>query len=298
MSKEYLPRSSMDTRWLTVLLLAGTPANAAVDNYKLDLANPVRITESPGRISPPTRVDIYLTGPRTYIDKADTPWRLAKQPPMCSLTNSAEIDELISVLRVLDNKERITKVRKRVGYTYHLLLFQDSDDTVMHFRVFESTEIDSAWCFVSPRNDIGFVYFNNQIGTWLHSHVKGPTNAVPPANQSQTNTPARSRELPHQTDMTNLVAECQKLARDGASERKDTWTANDSLPPAIESLSPQYVQLLAGDAATVVDIQTSRGFQHRGFLVVCASKDPNFVPNNGRNWRITKVAPGVFEYRE
>jgi hypothetical protein len=101
-----------------------------------------------------------------------------------------------------------------------------------------------------------------------------------------------------QTNMTNLVVECQKLAHDGASQSKDTWTANDPLPPAIKSLSPQYVQLLAGEAATVVDIQTSGGFQHHGYLVVCASKDPNFLPEKGRNWRITRVAPGVFEYRE
>jgi hypothetical protein len=40
------------------------------------------------------------------------------------------------------------------------------------------------------------------------------------------------------------------------------------------------------------------GFNHRGYLVVCSSKDPNFVPQKGRNWRITKVAPAVFEYRE
>ncbi|HPY32158.1 MAG TPA: hypothetical protein PLT00_16130 [Verrucomicrobiota bacterium] len=103
-----------------------------------------------------------------------------------------------------------------------------------------------------------------------------------------------------QTNMTNLVAECEALARDGAAQGKDTWTASDPLPPAIKSLSPQVVQLRVTEspAATVVDIQTSGGFQHRGYLVVCASKDANFVPQKGRNWRITKVAPAVFEYRE
>ncbi|OQB36778.1 MAG: hypothetical protein BWY06_02688 [Candidatus Latescibacteria bacterium ADurb.Bin168] len=110
----------------------------------------------------------------------------------------------------------------------------------------------------------------------------------------QTNSPAV------QTNMTNLVAECEALARDGAAQGKDTWTASDPLPPAIKSLSPQVVQLRVTEspAATVVDIQTSGGFQHRGYLVVCASKDANFVPQKGRNWRITKVAPAVFEYRE
>ncbi|HQK02558.1 MAG: hypothetical protein KA191_07510 [Verrucomicrobia bacterium] len=116
-----------------------------------------------------------------------------------------------------------------------------------------------------------------------------PTNPM-----AQTNSPAV------QTNMTNLVAECETLARDGAAQGKDTWTATDPLPPAIKTLSPQIVQLRVTESppATVVDIQTSGGFQHRGYLVVCASKDPNFIPQKGRNWRITKIAPAVFEYRE
>ena len=300
MPKEYLPRSNMDTRWIVLALIVVVAETGKAGEYKLDLANPVRITESPGRISLPTRVDIYVTGPRIYINKAETPWSLAKHPSVLSLTNQTEIDKLISVLRVSDNKQRITNVTHRVGYTYHLLLFQDADHTVMHFRVFETTEFQTPWCMVYPRDDIGFVYFNNKIGSWLHSHVNAPTNAIPPTNQSQTNKPVSSAELTDQTKMTNLLAECQKLARDGASESKDTWTVNDSLPPTIKSLSPQYVQLSVTESppATVVDIQTSGGFEHRGYLVVCACKDPNFVPKKGPNWTITKVAPGVFEYRE
>lgn len=103
-----------------------------------------------------------------------------------------------------------------------------------------------------------------------------------------------------QANMTDLVAQCKTLARDGAAQGKDAWTASDPLPPAIKSLSPQVVQLRVTESppATVVDIQTSGGLQHRGYLVVCASKAANFVPQKGRNWRITKVAPAVFEYRE
>lgn len=101
-------------------------------------------------------------------------------------------------------------------------------------------------------------------------------------------------------NMTNLVAECEQLIRDGATQGKDTWMSTEPLPPTIKSLSPQYVQLRITESppATVVDIQTSGGFQHGGYLVVCVSKDPNFVPQKGRNWRITKIAPAVFEYRE
>lgn len=113
------------------------------------------------------------------------------------------------------------------------------------------------------------------------------------SSTAQTNSPV-------QTNMTNLVAECQTLARDGAAQGKDTWMASDPLPPAIKSLSPQVVQLrvIESPPATVIDIQIAGGFQHRGYLIVCASKYPNFVPQKGRGWRITKIAPDVFEYRE
>src|SRR4051812_30180921 len=69
-----------------------------------------------------------------------------------------------------------------------------------------------------------------------------------------------------QTNITNLVAECETLARDGAAQGKDTWTASDQLPPAINALSPQIVQLRVTESppTTVVDVQTSGGFQHHG----------------------------------
>lgn len=119
-------------------------------------------------------------------------------------------------------------------------------------------------------------------------------------SSNQTNPTAQANSPTMQTNMTNLVAECETLARDGVAQGKDTWMPTDTLPSAIKSLSPQLVQLRVTESppATVVDIQTSGGFQHRGYLVVCASKDPNFVPQKGRNWRIIKIAPGVFEYRE
>lgn len=117
---------------------------------------------------------------------------------------------------------------------------------------------------------------------------------------SQTNPTAQANNPAVQTNMTNLVAECQALASEGSAQGKDTWMSTDPLPPTIKSLSPQLVQLRVTESppATVVDIQTSGGFQHRGYLIICASKDPNFVPQKSRNWRITKIAPGVFEYRE
>jgi hypothetical protein len=92
---------------------------------------------------------------------------------------------------------------------------------------------------------------------------------------------------------TNLVADCQKLAEEGVKHGKEFWSSTDPLPPAIASLSPQRVHLSVREWATVVDIQVSGGFIYRGYLVVCASKDPNFVPATGRNWRITKIGPSA-----
>ena len=99
-------------------------------------------------------------------------------------------------------------------------------------------------------------------------------------------------------NMTNLVTECRQLAETGVKQNKQKWQDADVLPAEIGSLSPQFVKLLDQAGSTVIDIQISGGFDHRGLLVVCQSSDPNFIPHKGRNWRITKLAPGVFEYRE
>jgi hypothetical protein len=113
------------------------------------------------------------------------------------------------------------------------------------------------------------------------SHLGNASNQVPLVN------------------MTNLVAECVKLANDGKAQGKDLWMASDPLPTTIKSLSPQCVQLMTDSTKNVViDIQLSGGFEHRGYLVVCAKEVPSFIPHKGNNWRITQIAPDVFEYRE
>ena len=99
-------------------------------------------------------------------------------------------------------------------------------------------------------------------------------------------------------NLTNLVAECRQLAESGVKQNGQRWKMSDSLPPEINSLSPQFVHLHNQGEATVIDIQISGGFEHRGLLVVCQSDDPNLIPHKGRHWRITKIGPGVFEYRE
>lgn len=98
----------------------------------------------------------------------------------------------------------------------------------------------------------------------------------------------------------DLVTDCRTLFHDGQIQKRDTWTNKDPLPPMLQSLSPQFVQVRTTESpsAVIVNIQLSGGFQHHGYLVVCASRDPNYVPQQGRGWRIVKIAPSVFEYQE
>lgn len=97
---------------------------------------------------------------------------------------------------------------------------------------------------------------------------------------------------------TNLIAECSLLVEQGVREGKDVWTSGETLPPSIRKMEPQYVKLIITSSSTVIDIQLSGGFEHKGFLVVCSSEDPAFVPSKGRGWRITRIADGIFEYTE
>jgi hypothetical protein len=99
-------------------------------------------------------------------------------------------------------------------------------------------------------------------------------------------------------DLTNLVIECRQLAEVGVRQNKVKWQNADVLPAEVASLSPQFVKLMDQGGATVINIQVSGGFEHRGLLVVCHSPDPQFVPYTGRDWRVTRLAADVFEYRE
>src|SRR6266498_2181010 len=172
---------------ISTLLVIASTAFAGIDSYKLNLEGPVHLTESPSPMPMPTRVEIYVTGPRMYIDKSDDPLRLVKRPAQRSLTNATEITNLVAVLRVNDNKPRITNITRRQGHTYHLLFFNDIEKTVMHFRVFEPIGSETPWCDVYPRSATGFAYFNDQIGSWLHLHVDPATNSPPRISARSTN---------------------------------------------------------------------------------------------------------------
>jgi hypothetical protein len=105
-------------------------------------------------------------------------------------------------------------------------------------------------------------------------------------------------------NLTNLVGECQQLAGEWIQKDKQTWDHADPLPPTIHSLSPQIMKLenqgwgKYPGVAKVMNIQITGGFEHKGVLVICQTTDPGFVPYAGRDWRVTKIAEGIFEYRE
>src|SRR5688572_24501611 len=99
-------------------------ANAA--SYKLDLTSPADLVLThPYSPSPPSRVDIYRTGPRVWIDEKHTPVSLSQRSPQHSVTNHSDIKTFVSALRQRDKTARVTNAPTRRGYTYHLLLFHD-----------------------------------------------------------------------------------------------------------------------------------------------------------------------------
>jgi hypothetical protein len=163
--------------------------NERLRDYQIDLEGPLSLGTGNPNPPAPTRVEIYITGPREYIDKSDTPASLSKASPVCVLTNSTQIDELVSKLTQTDNKERITNVTRRHGYTYHVLLLEDPKRSVMHYRVFQTTEINTDWYDVYSRNDTGMCYFNNQMASWFRTHL--PTNAIPTMTDTATNSPLK-----------------------------------------------------------------------------------------------------------
>jgi hypothetical protein len=101
-------------------------------------------------------------------------------------------------------------------------------------------------------------------------------------------------------DPLKLIIECRQLADEGIKQNKYLWLSGEPLPELIKSLSPQFVRLQVTESPreVVINIQCSGGFQHAGLLVVCDGDDPNFVPQIGRDWKISKLAEKVFEYRE
>lgn len=133
-------------------------------------------------------------------------------------------------------------------------------------------------------DELGFKFTATSINRYIREHQR------------------RRAQFVHSEVATNidvaLVDDCRALADDTKASGKDVWTPNDPLPASIKMLNPQYVQVHKSSSATVVDIQLSGGFQHRGLLVVVRSDDGLYQPTKGRGWEIKKLADNVYEYRE
>jgi hypothetical protein len=79
-----------------------------------------------------------------------------------------------------------------------------------------------------------------------------------------------------------------------SSEKEDHWT---NFPPAIASLNPQVVSIARSDGILLVDVQVGGGFNHQGLLICTSNTPAGFQPRHS-DFRITKIADGVWEYRE
>jgi hypothetical protein len=95
-----------------------------------------------------------------------------------------------------------------------------------------------------------------------------------------------------------LIRDCETILAEHQKTQKESWTASDTnLPPTIAALQPQIVQAARYDGFPMVDIQVSGGFTHRGLMVILTNTPPDFMPRKS-SWRVTKMADGIFEYRE
>ena len=175
------------------LLLSLSAIAANVRNYALDLDGPDKLhTWSPH----PSRVDIYVAGPRLGFDPSFTWLILHSKVPDYSTTNRSEISTLISALDKVDIDARIENISLTEGYTYHLLLFQDTNRTVMHFRVFEPMERKTNLYAIYPVAHAHNLYINDSIGPWLNARINISTNATVEASVTNTSQKANAPITP------------------------------------------------------------------------------------------------------
>lgn len=161
----------IDMRICTIALLMLSILVLSAQTYKLDLERGTQLRDLPPKVPAPSRATIHVTGPGKGIDRARYD-KLAAQTPSVSITNSADLVELMSVLRNGDTQPRIPNVSKHSGCTYHLLLYYETDKTVLHVKIFEALDLTTEWSYVYPQSIAGSVYFNAAIKTWLSRYVQ------------------------------------------------------------------------------------------------------------------------------
>jgi hypothetical protein len=112
----------MNRRKLIALLVYYVCAFSAVAfaadlrEYKTDLQGPARLTERPLRVPMPSRLVVYMTGPKMDHDKRSIA-ALLSSPPAYTTTNYAEITNLVAALcGETDNTARVANATKHVGF--------------------------------------------------------------------------------------------------------------------------------------------------------------------------------------
>src|SRR5258706_16292360 len=98
----------------------------------------------------------------------------------------------------------------------------------------------------------------------------------------------------------SLKQECAGFIRvfEQSGERQDLWmSGTTNFPPAIAAFQPQFIRVTRMDGVNLIEVQVSGGFSHQGLFVAPSSVPSDFQPTR-RNWRVWKLADGVWEYHE
>jgi hypothetical protein len=108
--------------------------------------------------------------------------------------------------------------------------------------------------------------------------------------------PSLTEQIQAVGGFATLQRDCRLYFDRSRGPQDEAWVMGktNDLPATVAALRPQIVTNRRD--INVVDIQTSGGFNHHGLIVCLTNMPPEFYPAS--RWRVTKLADGVFEYRE
>jgi hypothetical protein len=156
----------------------GLVISAYCSDFEVDYKAAGNLWNTHPSVANPTRVDLYVEGPKRGVGSKYLGFSLPSGIPVLSVTNHDDIDNLMIAIRNCDNRFHIENMHQLEGYTYNLFLFQETNKTVIQVRVFEPLDLKKTSCAILPRDDgVGAVYYSEQIGPWLHAQLKN-TNAA------------------------------------------------------------------------------------------------------------------------
>ena len=98
-----------------------------------------------------------------------------------------------------------------------------------------------------------------------------------------------------------LETEALSLVEQFKNSGKRFWDRNDVFPLEASRLKPLVIIVRELDSGHIVDIETSAGFRHAGYLVfvnVSDSSRAGYEPPYRVNCRKIRLAPHIFKYEE